>query len=187
MKITVIKSKKRLVATFIGLFVLIAVVINGIGYVLDLKYVSVFAAARQIDKYQVRSELLMDAMEDVGVCCAEDAANVWASGLKKRSAALQYSVMTTELKKVYAKQLDSVFPNWVTGVSSPWVDSYKITKTEKVNENTYIFNILFSTKTSTGPAGDYSAILTVIKEDGFWRVTKIDADKQLYAYTGYKP
>ena len=45
---------------------------------------------------------------------------------------------------------------------------------------------VFSTKTSAGPAGDYNATITVEKEGDYWRITKINADKELYVYTGFK-
>jgi len=175
------KSTKRLV----GLIILALLLINVIGYLFDFKYISVMAAVAQVDKYQIRSELLMEAMDDVGACCSKDAADVWASGLKKRSAALQYSVMTKALKKEYASQLDKVFPNWVTGVSSPWVESYTITKCDRISANTYKYEIEFVTKTSAGPAGNYDATLTIIKEDSYYRISKIEQDKELYVYTGY--
>jgi hypothetical protein len=94
--------------------------------------------------------------------------------------------MSKILKEQYAKQLESSFPNWVTGMSSPWIENYKFTKSERFGDNKYVYNICFSTKTSTGPAGDYNAVITVEKEGNFWRITKIETDKGLYAYTGFK-
>ncbi|MDF2865942.1 MAG: hypothetical protein K0R72_760 [Clostridia bacterium] len=70
-------------------------------------------------------------------------------------------------------------------MSSPWVDSYKITKIEKPNQNTCIFNITYLTKTSTGPAGSYNAKLTIVKEKDFWRISNITMDNELYPYTGF--
>lgn len=71
------------------------------------------------DPYEIRSRLLMEAAGSVGVCAPQDAAHVWAEGLRERSAALQYAVMTKALQDEYAAQLETTFPNWVTGVSSP--------------------------------------------------------------------
>ncbi|MGI6161228.1 MAG: hypothetical protein ACOYJD_04280 [Christensenellales bacterium] len=136
-----------------------------------------------VNDAEVRSRLLMEAMDYVGVCDATDAAGVWASGLKQRSAALQYSVMDAVLKAEYAKQLETAAPNWVTGMSSPWVKSYSIIDIQTPDENTSIIRIVFSTATSTGVAGDYEAVLTLTRQEPFWRITGIDADEGLYPYT----
>lgn len=187
MKIMVSKKVKHLALLFICLFISGLILLNVMGYFLDLEYVSVIAAMEEINKYEVRSRLLMQAMEEVGVCTPEKAAEVWAKGLITRNAAMQYSVMSEKLKEEYEKQLEENFPNWVTGVSSPWVENYEIVKTESTDKNTYIFHLRIFTKTSTGPAGEYKAILTVEYGNGFWRITKISADKELSVYTGFDP
>lgn len=185
MKFIVFKKRNRLITLLFGLILVVVLVLNVAGYYLDIKYVSVFAAMAETNKYEVRSQLLMEAMNSVGVCKPEKAAEVWANGLKARSAAMQYSVMTKALKSEYAKQLEKTFPNWVTGVSSPWVDSFELSKTDKANDNSFVYQIKFHTKTSSGPAGDYNAKVAVASEGDFWRITKIDADKELAVYTGF--
>lgn len=187
MKIILFQKKKKIAALLVIVFIVGVLLLNVVGYFLNMKYLSVFAATAEIDKYQVRSELLMEAMNNIGTCCLDKAPEIWASGLKSRSAAMQYSVMTKSLKDLYAKQLEETFPNWVTGVSSPWVDSFKIINKQMLDKNTYVFQLRFSTLTSTGPAGDYNATLTVIKDGEFWRISKIQADKELSVYTGFKP
>lgn len=178
---------KRLIGIVIGICLLIVALFNVIGYFFDCKYISVAAAVAQVDKYEVRSRLLMDAMDQVGVGTPEDAAVVWANGLETRSAALQYSVMGTELKKEYAKQLDKNYPNWVTGVSSPWISAYKITNIETIGVNQYAVRLTLSTATSSGPYADYNAVLIVVLEGDFWRITNISADPGLSAYMGFNP
>jgi len=143
-------------------------------------------AITDCDKYEIRSNLLMEAMSNVGVFTPDNTAEVWANGLKNRSAAAQYSVMTQDLKNNYAKQLENSFPNWVTGVSSPWVDNFEIVEKENPCKNTVMFHIRFYTKTSTGPAESYNAVITVAKEENSWRITDIFEDEGLYVYTGYK-
>lgn len=180
-------NKKRLCFAIFAVCLLVFALFNIIGYLFDCKYVSVIAAVSQVNKYEVRSQLLMSAMSRVGVCNPKEAAEVWASGLRERSAALQYSVMTAELKTEYARQLETNAPNWVTGVSSPWVQSFKIIKTESPTENLKIIELEFSTATSTGPAGNYKAVLDIAKENSFWRITKISIDDGLIPYTGFNP
>ena len=162
-------------------------VLNVLGYFYGWKYIGGLAAVAEVNKYQVRSELLMDAMNEVGVCSPEGAAEVWAKGLRRRSAALQYSVMSTELKEDYASQLEDSAPNWVAGQSSPWIQSFEIVSAEQSGEGLYVIELVFSTMTSTGPAGEHRAVLTIARDGDFWRITKISAEPELYPYTRYNP
>ena len=184
MFLKIISYKPRNAHTLASISVLILLIVITGAYIFLTKH-SANTASSQTDIYKIRSMLLTKAMDSVGVCEPERAADVWAKGLMDRSAALQYSTMTKQLKNEYAKKLKSTFPNWVTGVSSPWVSGYKITKTEKPDEKTYVYTLLISTKTSAGPAGAYNAVLTVVKEGEFWCVSSIIADRELYAYTGF--
>lgn len=139
----------------------------------------------QVNIYQTRSELLMEAMRSGGACTPEDAAKTWAEGLRLRSAALQYAAMNDMLKEEYAKRLESTAPNWVTGMSSPWVESYTLVKLNEGNANSKTAELTFTLATSTGPAGEYSASLLLAVENGFWRVAGISMDEALYPYTGF--
>ena len=155
----------------------------------DLNYVNILEAVAQPlpGDFEVRSRLLMEAMDFVGVCCPEDAAAVWAEGLKARSAALQFAVMTATLKEAYARQLDETAPNWVTGISSPFVSNYQIIKTEAVSKTLQRITLQFFFATSTGPAGEATAVLDIAQEGKFWRITAIDADEALFPYTRFMP
>jgi len=137
-----------------------------------------------IDPYKVRSELLMDATDEVGASSPKDAADIWARGLEHRSGAMQYIVMTKKLKKSYAEILEKNNPNWVTGVSSPWVDSYDIVKQEDLKDGSVLIDVKINTVASTGFWDSYYAKLAIAKEDGFWRINQIQADKELAAYMG---
>lgn len=183
MKIISSKKAKKLSFT---LFIL--VIISIVVFYLLVNYVDIeeVATALNINKYEVRSEQLLDAVDKLGVCKCEDAVNTWSEGLRMRNAAIQFSVMTDKLKIEYLKQLETSFSNWVTGMSSPWIDSYKIIKTDKKTDKEYLVTVQFSTMTSTGPAGDYKAILTVTKVEDFWKISHITADEGLYPYTGFK-
>ncbi len=88
------KSKKIVFVISLILMIIFFIAIN----LLDTNYIKV---ASEINKYEIRSELLMSAMYNVGVCKTEDAAKIWSEGLKMRSAAMQYSVMTKELEEKY--------------------------------------------------------------------------------------
>jgi hypothetical protein len=159
--------------------------INSVGTLFHLKDVSAAAANADTDKYMVRSRLLMEATDATGACSPEAAASVWARGVQQRSAALQYAVMTVELKDIYEAQLETTFPNWVTGVSSPWIDNYNVELVKQSEDGDHTFRVTFTTATSTGPAGSYAAMLTVTGDGDYWRVSAISADKGLSAYTGF--
>ena len=133
----------------------------------------------------IKARLLAEAMDYVGVCSPEAAADVWAQGLMRRSAAMQYAVMDDDLKARYAKALETTAPNWVTGVSSPWVSQYAIISQEDTHPGTVDLALDIETATSTGPAQTLRAMLTIQYHDGFWRITSIQADEALSAYTGF--
>lgn len=187
MEIIISKKVKWMSGIIVGSCLFMIALLNIVGYFTNCKYISVIAAVAEVNKYEVRSTLLMDATNYVGACDAEEAAEVWANGLKMRSAALQYSVMTKELKDYYARQLEKTAPNWVTGMSSPWVDSFKIIKVETPSKDCRAIELRFSLLTSTGPAGEHNAVLTICKEEDFWKITKITADEGLYPYMGFIP
>jgi len=187
MRLVISKSIKRLSLAIACALLLALALVNAVGYIFGIKYLSVFAAVAEAGKYEVRADLLMRAMDSVGACSPEAAAGVWAKGLIERSAALQYAAMNAALKREYARQLETCAPNWVTGVSSPWVEGYEIKKVESPGENRRIVRMRFSTVSSTGPAGVYDAALTLEREGEFWRISAISADDGLYPYTCYRP
>lgn len=145
---------------------------------------SVFMS-EQVNPYQTRSELLMSATNYVGIFTPEQAATVWATGLINRSAAMQYVVMTESLKEIYARQLGD--SNWVTGESSPWISSYEITKSEYPNDTHAEVGIVFEALSAGVPYKDYNAKLWLVKENDFWRIEKIQTDKDLNIFTGFDP
>ena len=182
MKILISKKAKNVIYS-----IFISIIVFAILFSLAINYIEIedIATALNINKYEVRSELLIKAMDRIGVCKPEDAVNVWSEGLKMRTAAMQYCVMTNVLKKKYAAQLEETAPNWVTGMSSPWIDSYKIIKKEDKTNEMIIYTVEFETVTSTGPFEKYKAILTIIKEGDFWRISNVSMDEGLYPYTGF--
>lgn len=140
------------------------------------------AAYTQGEDDRVRAELLREAIEQLGVCDPTEAASIWASGLQKRSAALQYAVMSADLQAEYRQRLSKSAPNWVTGISSPWVDAYQITSVTEPSGDTRIIQLIFTTATSTGIDAEYGAELQLAQEGDFWRITQIQADEGLYPY-----
>jgi len=136
------------------------------------------------NKFEVRNKLLLEALDYVGVCSAEKALDVWSEGLKQRSGALQMSVMSPKLRKKYISKLEEFNEFWVTGISSPYVESYKILNTKTPDDKTKVFEVLYQTATSTGPAQELKATVTVTNNEDLWQITKIDMEKGLYPYAG---
>jgi len=141
----------------------------------------------QVNPYKTRSELLMDAANYTGVFTPEQAAEVWAKGLEMRSAAMQYTVMTEQLKKEYAGQLDALRSNWVTGMSSPSVQGHMITKVNRADGTHAEISLKIETWAACSPSELYDAKLWLIREGEFWRIDRIWTDERLYPYTFYKP
>jgi hypothetical protein len=171
---------------YVCVFLLGATAVGALGTFLKLGRSEETFFGGEAGVYEIRSRLLMEATDHVGSCTPEDAARVWAEGLKQRSAAMQYAVMTNALKDKYARQLDTTFPSWATGVSSPWIEQYNLLDAKQTADDAYRFVIRFKTVTSSGPAGSYDAALSVVKEDGFWRISDVEADEALDAYTGFE-
>ena len=134
---------------------------------------------------EINNRLLLDAVDSLGVYTPIEAAQVWGSGLKSRNAALQYAVMNDELKKKYKIELEKNAPNWVTGVSSPWVDSYSILSIENIALNEYIVEVLFFFSTPQGHYGSAKAFLNISKYGNFCKINKIAMEDFLYPYTGF--
>lgn len=184
MKIFLALNAKRICAVLAAVCLVLAAFAVSSGL---QKHITTFLPTPEENKYETRSRLLTEAIDVLGVCSAEDAADIWASGLKMRSAAMQYAVMSGELKEDYVKQLETNAPNWATGVSSPWVKSYKIEKIKTSDSQHRTFELSFSLATSTGPAGTYHATLIVAPDKNFWRIVSIKAAPELYVYMGFEP
>lgn len=89
------------------------------------------------------------------------AAYSWAEAIKTRNGAWQYAIMDDKLRAEYLAQFEE--SNWVTGFSSPWVETYRVIR-ESVDENGNVtFKVEFDWYTSAGYAYSNSGILTVSK------------------------
>lgn len=74
----------------------------------------------------------------------EAVANLFAKANKERNAAVQFMLFSDQLK---TKFKDS-WPNWVSGVSSPWITSYTIKKAAGKNGQ---YQITYQWATAKGP------------------------------------
>lgn len=144
--------------------------------------------AVDIEKYNyvnAKAKLFKEAVDEFGAISPEQAANLWAKGVQNRNGALQYAVLDNKLKKTYSENMEKERPSWVTGWSSPWVESYDIVKVEKKNANTYSISVKFDMKTSAGSEGSHHAYLLIMKRDSYWVIINITMDDFLKGLTGY--
>lgn len=126
--------------------------------------------------FEARNRLFEEFAEYYDPKTPDEAAELWAKGIKERNGAFQYAVLNKALKKdfkVLAEKRDRL--GWVIGFSSPWVESYKITK-EKLNGSTWKYEIVFKAITSLPESYTWNATLIVSKEDNKWRIVDIEKD-----------
>lgn len=105
---------------------------------------------------------------------SNEVVKLWAEGVKNRNGVLQYVVLSKALKEEFIKSLADNL-SWVTGASSPWVESYKIDK-QKINSDLWKYNVVFTATTSANDKYIWNATLTVGKEDGKWRIVNLEKD-----------
>lgn len=104
----------------------------------------------------------------------DETAELWAKGVKERNGVLQYITLNRPLKEKF-KALTEKSGSWVTGFSSPWVESYNITK-KKANESTWEYKIILNAVTSAKDIYTWHATLIISKEDNKWRIIDIQKD-----------
>lgn len=96
----------------------------------------------------------------------------WAEGVKTRNGALQYAVMSSSLRKETFS--DFVESNWVTGTSSPWIESYDVNEICRVDSNTYRYKVEFTYTDSTKATFTERQYVTVIKDKEDWLVSSLE-------------
>lgn len=99
------------------------------------------------------------------------AVSSWAEGVKTRNGALQYAVMTPDLKKASYEGFASM--NWSTGTSSPWVKSFDVKEIGKTDENTVRYAVNFAWTDSTSEVSEDVQYVTVKNLDGTWLVDSV--------------
>jgi hypothetical protein len=97
---------------------------------------------------------------------------LFAEAVKSRNGALQYALFSGESRVGLTKSMEN--SHWVTGVSSPWVETYKIlSQKELIKHKRMEFIVEFDLATSTGKAGKDAARVTVEKIDDRWYITSL--------------
>ncbi|CAG7648574.1 copper amine oxidase N-terminal domain-containing protein [Paenibacillus allorhizosphaerae] len=105
---------------------------------------------------------------------ADKAVEAWAEAVKNRNGAVQYALLSSDIQTQTLKSYEEM--HWVTGLSSPWVDSFKVTGgVEDGNGAAASYDIVFQLKTSTGSAGEGSVKVTLGMKDGKWLITGLQS------------
>lgn len=95
-------------------------------------------------------------------------AKAWAEAFKKRDGKAQYALYTGAYQKKVYDEYAAL--NWVTGTSSPWVESY----TTKLTAGGAAVTVKYAT--STGPAGAYTVQLKYGKEGGKLKIGAVSEE-----------
>lgn len=125
---------------------------------------------------QIKAQIYMydQALKEFGAKSPEQAADIWARAFKTRNGVMQYSVLCDNLKKDWLKKMgESANSFWIIGASSPWLRSYTITESNKLNDTTYKIVVKLQWE-----AVSYSNFelktLTIIKDkNDYWCISEI--------------
>ncbi|WP_312369401.1 hypothetical protein [Lachnoclostridium sp.] len=147
-------------------------------------YGQIAVSAEEVDRYKLNTELLLKAVEELGVCTPNAALDVFIKSIKDRNGAMMYSILCDSLKKNYLSRLEENSPYWVTGVSSPWVSQVDIIKETKKKDGSYEYELLVKTLTSAGPDREYKGELTIQRDGDFYKICRIFFEKDFGIYTG---
>ncbi len=90
-------------------------------------------------------------------------ASQWAKAVKERNGRVQYELLSAELQSEYYEYYEAV--GWVTGVSSPWKESYVI----HISNNRVV--VFYEGRTSEGFAGYSVDMLSFSEENGQLRIS----------------
>lgn len=134
----------------------------------DGKTNSVIIDSTELEAQKMRITLLEQALAPKDQL---DAVCSYAEAVKMRNGAWQYAVMSPELKK---ENYDNfVLLNWVTGTSSPWIESYKIEEQYK-SDGVYRYEVEFTYTDSTNAKFTRKSFISVKEFDGTWLVSAIE-------------
>ncbi|HHW14480.1 MAG TPA: hypothetical protein GXX28_06070 [Firmicutes bacterium] len=101
----------------------------------------------------------------------EEAVRAWAKYVKLRNGAAQFALMSPELRAKERSRFEEA--NWVTGVSSPWVERFTVVSRGPAGDGKREYEVRFSLATSTGPAGTEAARLLVERREDRWCISRI--------------
>ena len=71
--------------------------------------------------------------------------------------------------------------NWVTGLSSPWVDSYQVIELQS-NSTEAIYKVIFKMMTSEGKAGEDIVTIQLRYNNDKWYITQISSSNKKFYF-----
>lgn len=101
----------------------------------------------------------------------QSAVTSFAEGVKTRNGALQFAMLSPELREAQKKDFDGF--NWCTGVSSPWVSEYKIGDEQEGEDDTRTYAVTFTYTDSAPESFVVTENITVKKNEEHWFVSAI--------------
>lgn len=99
----------------------------------------------------------------------------WARAVRDRDGLAQYELLTAEMQTEFKGCYEAL--NWVTGVSSPWVNSWTV----EVSGNRAV--VFYQNETSTGFAGYTTDVLSFSEENGELKISGIDGFNDFSGYS----
>ena len=105
---------------------------------------------------------------------SDETVQKWAEGVRTRNGALQFAMFSPKVKE---KELSSFekLGGWITGVSSPWAESYEISKGIPKTQDSFEFQVKFSMATSDGKGFMINNVL-VQRNNKNWYISEIRAE-----------
>ncbi len=99
---------------------------------------------------------------------ADAAIELFVKSYQTRNGALLFAILTPEEQNRKLQQFSE--QNWVLGVSSPWIKSYRIERTNEKSEEVTEYHLQLLEYTSTGFTGIEKVVVTVKKQEPYWLI-----------------
>lgn len=125
---------------------------------------------QNVEKTSLEERVNMLELGIVGTTPEETVAT-FAKAVKTRNGAMQYALYTEASRVGLKKALEN--SHWVTGVSSPWVETYQIISQSQIQKDKMEFVVAFDLYTSFGYSGEDQAQLTLEKVNDKWYITNV--------------
>ncbi|MEC2307168.1 hypothetical protein [Bacillus atrophaeus] len=125
-------------------------------------------------------------MSGLEVDAPKQVVELWILGVKNRSGAVQYAMLSPSLRKHTLKKFEQ--RSWSTGQSSPWVDNFRLLKVNKISDTKIQYTIAYDLLTLYANFGEGQKVITVEKNPEpyrtNWFITKITTKyNELEAFT----
>lgn len=121
--------------------------------------------AKQLNLLTKQVELLEEALASH---TPKDTVEIWAKGVKSRNGALQFAMFSPELKKQERFKYENI--NWSTGVSSPWIEDYRIAEEKQLEDGLWEYEVSFTMASSMGKEKDQITKVLVKRYKDIWYI-----------------